>query len=218
MSKVNLKELSEKERTDLMVQLQREEKAKQTVLQKQRKNYEKQRERRIQRGFKGVVRLESQMSSFKEEISKMMAEQHTELDEFGLIPKKSKGGFSIISKDGNFKITRSRDTDSKWDETAIKGVSLIKEFLVKTGQSQVDKVIYELLMGFLAKNDQGDLEFSKVMLFLQHEESFTDPMWKEGLRLLRKGYHVEFKKFGYQFFQKNNEGKFKAISINFSNL
>ena len=215
---VNLKSLSESEREELMNQLAKEEKAKRLERSKKRKTYEKNREKRIQKAIKGVSRIEQLICDFKEEIGTMMAEQHAELDEFGMIPLKSKGGFSIISNDGNFKITRSRDTDPKWDETAIKGASLIKEFLVKQGEHQGDPSIHNLLMSLLQKNEQGDLEFSKVMLFLQHEDSFQDPMWVEGLRLLKEGYRVEFKKFGYQFFKKDPEGKFKAISINFSNL
>lgn len=218
MSHVKLEDLTEDQRKSLISELAKVEKTKRSELAKKRKAYEKNREARIQKIVKGVIKIEQSMIQFKNEVSELMALQHSELDEFGMVPTKSKGGFSIISNDGNFKITRSRDTDPKWDETAIKGTNLIKEFLVQQGQKQVDPAIYELLMSLLEKNNQGELEFSKVMLFIQHEDKFTDPLWLEGLRLLKEGYHVEFKKFGYQFFKKNEEGKFKAISINFSNL
>jgi hypothetical protein len=56
------------------------------------------------------------------------------------------------------------------------------------------------------------------MQFIKHEAEFDAPKWREGLRLIKEGYSIDFKKFGYQFYKKDKEGKFKAISINFSNL
>lgn len=218
MSKVDLKKMSDEDRKDLMAQLQKDEKAKRVALQKKRKAYEKSRERRIQKAIKGVMKLETQMTAFKDVISTMMEEQHAELDEFGKIPTKSKGGFSIISNDGNFKITRSRDTDPKWDETAHKGVELVKEFLVEEGAESSKPGLFKVFMDMISKNAAGELEYAKVMQFIKHESEFDNPKWVEGLRLIKEGYSIEFKKFGYQFFKKNANGKFKAISINFSNL
>jgi len=215
---MNIKNLTETERKQLMDQLAAEQKAARKIQNQKRAKYEKNRESRIQKAIKGDVKIEKLMAAFKEELALMMEDQHNELDEFGLIPAKSKGGFSIISKDGNFKITRSRDTDPKWDETAHKGVELVQEFLIEEGAASAKPGIFNLLMGLIAKNEAGELEYSKVMQFIKHEAEFDSPKWKEGLRLIKEGYSIDFKKFGYQFYKKDKEGKFKAISINFSNL
>lgn len=215
---MNIKDLNDAERKQLMNQLAAEEKAERKMQANKRAKYEKYREARIQKAIKGVMRIEKTMSDFKTELSSMMEDQHDELNEFGLIPSKSKGGFSIISKDGNFKITRSRDTDPKWDETAHKGVELIQEFLLEEGASSAKPGIFNLLMGLISKNEAGELEYSKVMQFIKHEAEFDGDKWREGLRLIKQGYSIDFKKFAYQFYKKDKEGKFKAISINFSNL
>lgn len=215
---MNIKNLSEAERKQLMDQLAAEQKAERTALNKKRSQYESKRESRIKKLSAGVVRIEKLMADFKKTVAIMMEEQHNELDEFGLIPAKSKGGFSIISKDGSFKITRSRDTDPKWDETAHKGVELVQEFLIEEGSDSANPGIFNLLMGLISKNEAGELEYSKVMQFIKHESEFNHPKWVEGLRLIKEGYSIDFKKFGYQFYKKDKEGKFKAISINFSNL
>lgn len=218
MSELNLKNLSAEERKHLMEQLAAEQRAERKKENKKRAEYEKNRERRIQKVVKGVMKIEQLMSDFKDDLAVMMEEQHAELDEFGLVPTKSKGGFSIISKDGAFKITRSRDTDPKWDETAHKGVELVQQFLMEEGAESAKPGIFNLLMGLISKNDNGELEYSKVMQFIKHEGEFDAPKWKEGLRLIKEGYTINFKKFAYQFYKKDAEGKFKAISINFSNL
>jgi hypothetical protein len=155
---VNIKNLSETERKQLMDQLAAEQRAERKAQDKKRTEYEKNRERRIQKAIKGVVKIEQMMSDFKDELAEMMEAQHGELDEFGLVPSKSKGGFSILSKDGNFKITRSRDTDPKWDETAHKGVELVQEFLMEEGAASAKPGIFNLLMGLISKNEAGELE------------------------------------------------------------
>lgn len=215
---MNIKHLTEAERSNLMEQLAKEERTARIAQVKKRKTYEKNREKRIQKVLKGVMKIEEVMSVFKSELSVMMEEQHAELDEFGMITSKSKGGFSIVSNDGNYKVTRSRDTDPKWDETAHKGVELVKEFLIEEGAENSKPGIFNLLMGLISKNEQGELEYSKVMLFIKHESEFQHPKWREGLRLIKEGYSISFKKFAYQFFQKDEEGKWKSISINFSNI
>lgn len=217
-NKVKLSDLDPAARKDLMAQLKKEEQREKAAQAKKRKTYEKNREKRIQKAIRGVNRIEKLMTFFKEEVSEMMASQHDELNEFGMIPTKSKGGFSITSNDGQFKITRTRDTDPKWDETAHKGVALVQEFLVEEGTASANPGIFNLFMGLIAKNEAGELEYSKVMTFIKYESEFDDPKWKEGLRLIKEGYSIEFKKYGYQFFQKDSEGKWKSISINFSNL
>lgn len=215
---MNIKNLTEAERKQLLGQLEAEQKAGRKAQNKTRQTYEKNREKRVQKVIGGVVKIEKLMSDFKDELSVMMDAQHSELDEFGMIPAKSKGGFSILSKDGNFKVTRSRDTDPKWDETAQKGVGLVREFLQEEGSERVNPGIFNLLMELISKNEAGELEYSKVMQFIKHEAEFDAPKWKEGLRLIKEGYSINFKKFAYQFYKKDADHKFKAISINFSNL
>jgi hypothetical protein len=215
---INLKNLSADERKSLAEQLAAEEKQERLARSKKRALYEKSREKRIQFVIKEVEKLEKAMLKFKMELGEKMQEQHDELDEFGMLNGKSKGGFSIISKDGNFKVTRSRDTNPKWDETAHKGVELVQQFLLEEGADAAKPGIFNLLMGLISKNSEGELEYSKVMQFLKNENEFDHPKWKEGLRLIREGYSIDFKKFAYQFEKKDNEGKFQKISINFSNL
>lgn len=215
---IDLKKLSVEERKSLADQLAAEEKKEQLARSKKRALYEKNREKRIQFAIKEVEKLEKSMLKFKMELAEKMQDQHDELNEYGELNGKSKGGFSILSKDGNFKITRTRDTIPKWDETAHKGVELVQEFLVEEGADAAKPGIFNLLMGFIAKNAEGDLEYSKVMQFLKHESEFNHPKWKEGLKLIKEGYSIDFNKFAYQFHKKDKEGKFQLISINFSNL
>ncbi|MGY0034419.1 hypothetical protein [Pedobacter sp. NJ-S-72] len=65
-----------------------------------------------------------------------------------------------------------------------------------------DVKLYEILIKFLEKNQNGDLEYSAVFGLMEHEDKFDDPRWLEGLRLLKQSYTVTLKCFGYEFKKK----------------
>jgi len=220
METIKLKDLDEGQKQKLMDELAAEQQAKLSERKKKRVIYEKNREKRIQKIVKGVNKHFEVLKKFKDYVGEIMEEQHAELEEFGLIKSSSKGGFQIVSNDGNFKIERSRDTTPRWDETSLKGVALIRDFLMQQDDnaSAETQSKLKLLMSLLEKNAAGELEYSKVMLFIKHQDAFDAPEWKEGLKLLIEGYKIEFKKYSYRFLKKDKSGAFVPMSLNFSNL
>ena len=147
-----------------------------------------------------------------------MAITKDRLNEYGLIPTKSKGGFHIKSDDAKLKVIRRRDTSPDWDAKADKAVELIDSFLRDTIKKK-DITIYEILMGYIQKNAAGELDYSKVMILLSKEDSYTDARWKEGLRLIKESFSLSFKAYNYQFEELNEKsGGYDRLQINFSQI
>ena len=73
-------------------------------------------------------------------------------------------------------------------------------------------------MGFLEKNQDGDLEYSDVMNLYKHENEFNDPRWKEGLKLIKESFSNHLKGYGYEFKVKADDGKWQKLYLNFSSL
>lgn len=146
-----------------------------------------------------------------------MEKQAIALEKYGRFPVKSKGGFSIDNEDKTIRITRTRDTQPHWDSRSEKGTALIKEFLVDALKKK-DKDGYEMLMELLAKNADGQLEYSRVMIIIQNEGRFSDPRWHEGIRLLKESYSIHMKGYGYRFKYKGPDGKWQTMDMNFSSL
>lgn len=217
MEAINIDQLSEEQMNALQEQLAR--KAEQTRKKKEaaKKAYERKRDSSISSIVKTAAQLEDKMKEFKARISVMMSEQHEFLTEYGEIRSNSKGGFSITSSDGSMRVTRTRDTEPYWDERGTKAVAILKEFLEETAKKR-DKDLFEILMGFLQKNDKGDLEYSRVFHLLKHRNSFTDPRWTEGLNLLEESFQTNLKGYGYEVKVRNEQGKWDNISLNFTSL
>jgi len=211
---MSIYELSTAELKTLLAKKEKEEKE---LLQREQKQYVTERDRRIESLMSKAKDLAEMITAYKAEVHEVMEEQAAKLAGYGKLNGKSKGGFSITNSGSDQRITRRRDTEPTWDERALKGVDLIKEFMSSVVKRR-DNKLYEILLKFLEKNEAGDLEYAKVFGLMEHEDKFEDPRWKEGLRLLKQSYSISLKCFGYEFKEKNTAGKWESLVLNFSSL
>ena len=205
-------EMSEQELEAILAKKKKERKLKR---EREKKAYEAQRDRSIEALMGHAERIAEQLALLKERCHKIMREQMDQLREYGTVRSDSKGGFSITHSDGQRRVSRRRDTVPHWDERALKGVELVRNFLNDTVKKR-DKKLFTILMSFLERNQQGDLEYSKVMHLLQHEDKFTDKRWVEGLELIKEGYGILLKSYGYEFKVMGENGKWINQVLNFS--
>lgn len=212
------KSVSEMTTTELEQHLLKRKKAEKRKRDKEREDYISNRDANILEGVVAAIELEEIIKSFKEEIAGLMVLQHEKLSSYGEIRSNSKGGFSITNTKGDMRIVRRRDTEPTWDERAEKGVSLLKDFLADVVKKR-DVKTYELLMGFMLRNEKGDLEHSRVMELLKHDDYSTDQRWVEGIKLVKEGYSNVMKGYGYQFLHRPTEGaKWETINLSFASL
>ena len=193
-------------------------KARKQKREKEQKAYVENRDLNIKSLIDEAIILQEKILVYKEKVAGIMVKQSDKLAEYGQLRKNSKGGFSITNTAGDMRVVRRRDTEPTWDERAEKGVSLLKDYLGDVVKKR-DVKTYELLMGFLIKNENGDLEHSRVMELLKHEDYSTDQRWQEGIKLVKEGYSNVMKGYGYQFLYRPNEGdKWDNINLSFSSL
>jgi hypothetical protein len=187
-------------------------------LEKEKEAYEKNRDTVVTNIFTTANVLFKELGEFKQYCHIEMDNQAKKLAEYGKIRGNSKGGFTVSNSDDTMRITRRRDTEPSWDERATKAVELIKDFLGDTIKKK-DVDLYEILMGFLEKNQKGELEYSSVMDLYKYESKYDDERWKEGLRLIKQSFSNHLKGFGYEFKYKDIEtGKWQNIILNFSSI
>lgn len=185
--------------------------------ERERKAYESNRNSKIDIVIKQAMQYSSMLVAFKTGVSKIMNEQQELLNQYGAIPANSKGGFSVTTSCGTMRVTRTRTTKPVWDERSEKAVELIKQFLADTIKKK-DIDTFEVLMSFIARDTEGNLEYDKVMTLLQHEDRYTDGRWKEGLTLIKESYRVDQTGFGYDFLKKDDQGKWQRIELSFPSI
>ncbi|MEH6407894.1 MAG: DUF3164 family protein [Leeuwenhoekiella sp.] len=208
------KEMSAKELQALLADKLKEEKAQ---ADREKKAYERKRDETINFLINRALEVSGALADLKELCETKMEEQAEHLNNYGMIRSNSKGGFSITNTEGDFRITRRRDTEPKWDERSLKAQDLIKEFLTETVKKR-DLKLYQILISFIERNDQGDLEYARVMNLLQHADKYDDPRWVEGLKLIKESYSNHLKGFGYELKRKGKNGKWETVGLQFSSL
>lgn len=215
MTKKDVQQLSTEELRALLAE---KESAERKAKERAKMEYEKQRDRMVLETIQDAKDLQALIKQFKDYMHDKMQYHANKLAEYGMVRSNSLGGFSLTSSDGLMRIRRRRDTEPVWDERSQKAIELIRDFLTDTIKKR-DLKLFEILMGFLQRNIKGELEYSRVMDLLQHEDKYDDPRWKEGLSLIKEAYSNSFKGFGYEFQMKSEKtGKWENILLNFSSL
>ena len=215
---IDTNKMTADERKALMAELAKENKAEKAKRLKAKKKYESNKDTSIDELMEEAVELSLTIARFKKKTHAVMDIHRDAINEYGGIRSNSQGGFTIENTQNNKRIMRRRDTDPNWDERAKKAVELIKEFLLSEGIKKTSGRVHGILMGFIQRNQNGDLEYAKVMELLQYEDTFQDPRWLNGLQLIKEGYSITFKKFGYEFKTKDQNGKWNRLELNFSSL
>ncbi len=214
MGKTDQKDYTEQELEQMLAKKKAATKAKR---EKEKEAYEKKRDAAVLDMLDKAQILGKKMVEFKQLCHELMNEQSIKLKEYGTMSKNSKGGFSITHSGGELRVTRTRATQPHWDERSDKAVALIQDFLADTVKKR-DKDLYEILISFITKGENGKLEYDKVMHLLSHEDKFDDKRWIEGLKLIKESYSVHVRGYGYEFKVKDEKGKYQSIPLNFSGI
>lgn len=214
MNTAEFNDLSTDEMEKVLADRRKAEKQKR---EQERKEYEEGIDQIVAMVMEEVESHSEKLRKFKKYLHEIFDEQESKLASYGKITKRSKGGFSMTHSSGEIRITRTRSTTPQWDERSSKAITLIEEFLKDTVKKK-DAKLFEILHSFIKKGDKGELEYSKVMLLLSHQDKYDDPRWVEGLQLIKESYSIHFNGYGYDFFRKNEEGKFQKVDINFYSL
>jgi hypothetical protein len=197
-------------------QMLQEKKAAETAKRaKERELYELERTTFVNKVFGEAVAYNEIMRDFKNNLHKEFVKWEERLNEYGGIRSNSKGGFSLVSADGQKKVTRIRATKPEWDERSKKGEALIIAFL---SDKIKDEKIHKLVMSFLERNEQGELEYARVMNLLNMKSDFDDERWLEGLTLMQESYSLNLRAYNYLFKQLDETGKWRNVDINFSSI
>lgn len=215
---IDTNKMTADERKALMAELAKEDKAEKAKRLKAKKKYEDNKDTSIEDLMDEAVELSLAIARFKQKTHAVMDIHREAINEYGGIRSNSQGGFTIENSKNNKRITRRRDTDPSWDERSNKAVGIIKDFLLSEGIKKTSGRVHGILMGLIQRNKNGDLEYATVMKLLQYEDTFQDPRWVNGLQLLKEGYSIAFKKFGYEFKTKDQHGKWNRLELNFSSL
>lgn len=164
-----------------------------------------------------AMTMNKELEKFSLNAHEAMRQQRIKLDEYGGIRKNSKGGFQLMTEDGEYKIKYDYHGIADYDERANKAEELLKDFLQDTIKKK-DKGLYNIIVSLLERNKAGQLEFSRISSLYKYENDYDDPRWREAIKLFKESFVVKGSKMQPRFYKRAENGTYELINLNFSSI
>lgn len=156
-------------------------------------------------------RLHEYLKDFKRLSFENMDTLHELLREYSGRASDSKGSFKIESE--NFKIEYCVQGRGTYDERATEAERFIFEFI--EGRYSGDVATKEFILSLLERKN-GDLDHNNIQKLYQYEDKFDDETFSRACALFRESYNYAHSKDYIRFYEKNKQGKWQNIVLQFS--
>lgn len=203
---------------ELEVYLAERKKEQIAEMNRKRAEYEKYVEQNTSRLVRKAIKLNTILTTFFANSTTILEEMREKLNEYGAIRSNSKGGFTLKTDDGKYKVVYRYSTTCDWDERAEKAEELLKDFLFDVLKKR-DKEMFEVILGLIEKNKEGKLELSRIQTLYAKESLFSDPRWVEAIRLFKESFQPVDSKMRLEFYKRSEvSNKWEPITLNISSL
>ncbi|MGG5507926.1 MULTISPECIES: DUF3164 family protein [unclassified Myroides] len=155
--------------------------------------------------------ISSDLKDFKKQAFETMQTVYVLLQEYSERHSDSKGNFRI--QDGDLRITYRKQGKGFFDERADQAEKHIIDFVNTRFESDADTkdLIFSLLE---RKKDELDINLIQKLYAL--EDRFDDNNWTKGIALLKESYSYNHSKDYILFEERDKNGAWKNISLNFA--
>lgn len=168
--------------------------------------------------LKGAKSINQHLIGFKKDI-KMICEEveKASLLENGVVKENSKGNLTWYNFDRSIKVERSVSEPMKFDELTISAAKAkLDEFLNEAIESKFDFAKDMILTAF--ETTKGQLDPKKITPLTRYESKVNHPLFSEACKLIQQALRRPDSKTYYRIWQKDEEGKYQAVELNFSNI
>jgi hypothetical protein len=178
-------------------------------------DFDKKKEKVIERHFKRAQEVNALLDKFKKEAleqcdgiyESMMAHANIELSE-------RKGNYTLNSFDKSIKIEVAVQDRIEFDDNINFAQKKIEEFL-QLKMEGTDLELVELITNAF-KTNKGKLDNKRILSLFRYK--ITHPLWLEAIELITKSIQTNSSTRYFTIWQKNEEGTYKQIQLNFSSI
>ncbi|OTG87677.1 sulfate transporter [Acinetobacter sp. ANC 4558] len=170
----------------------------------------------VERLIKDAQQLQQQMLAFKklsfEDIAafiQLSAEQH------GVHLGGNKGNVTLFSFDGKYKIVRQSQESIRFDESLQAAKALIDECISEWAADSNDN-IQVLINDAFQVDKEGKISTGRVLSLRRLD--IRDEKWLRAMDAISDSIIVTDSKNYIRFYQRDEDGKYQAISLDFANV
>lgn len=175
----------------------------------------KKEDKTVRQIHKKALKLHKMLKDFKDEAVKLADEMYKEMAMSNQIVLDDKPhNFTLFSFDKSIKIEIQVHNRIEFDSTIDFAQQKINEFLEEKTKGIDDELIVIIQSAF--KTSRGKLDAKKIMQLFSLK--INHPKWKEAMEILKNSMNVNHTKRYLNIYEKNEEGKYKMITLNYSAL
>lgn len=201
----------------LKAELLKREKEERAAKQRQRDEYEKERNVMVSNMVKEAAELENMLLQFKKRCMHKIEEFRERANQYGDIRSHSKGGFRLRSSETQEVVSLDRNSVPDYDERANMAEDLIKDFLSDAIKKK-DQQTFRTISALMERNKKGDFTPSRIASLMKVRDNYTDERWVKAMQLFEESFLVRDISYSVSFYRKDEMGKDTSICLSFASL
>jgi len=189
--KIDIKDLTEEDRQDLIAQIKRETELRQQRKKRDREEYEGLKEMAIRESFE-LLRMASQgLLDVKTTVFDNFADVlDLKASVYELTPEQMQRqeSHTFTTIDGKVSIIIGSNTVDRWDETVDVGVEKVREYLKKLSIDAKSARLVDMITDLLKPNKDGALKANRVLDLSKKAHEIGEKELIEAVDLIREAY------------------------------
>ena len=184
---MDIKKMSKEERAALKAQLEAEERAEESKVQKERKAYVAKKDKFIERNFRLLSKLSDNMLKLKQ----VIFEESEELDKIqqGIFKVKlDRKSRTLTHSNGRITIKVGNRMNDGWDDKVEIGIEKVREYLASLATDEKSKRLVDTITRLLARDQKGTLRANKILELKKLANEEKDATFLEGIRIIEESY------------------------------
>jgi hypothetical protein len=129
--------------------------------------------------------------------------------------KKGKGSFTWFSFDRSIKIEADMNEIIKWDNALMTEAKTLLDMYISSNMSEANELISGLVMGAFG-NTKGMIDTGKVFQILKYQDKIKASKFQKACELIKKAQSIDKTKLYMRVWEKQEDGSYRNINLNFS--
>lgn len=175
---------------------------------------DKKKDTLVNRLVKKSKSMHEKLTDLKEEITTKCDDMFEQMLAENNVKQDHKGGFTLTSYDKTLKIEVSISKRLEFDDRIEMAQMKINEYLEEVTQDSSEDIRKIINAAF--KRTKGTLDSKRV--FQLKSLQINHKLWKDAMSLIDKSISVNSTKRYFNIMEKDQNGEYKTIQLNFSSI
>lgn len=132
--------------------------------------------------------------------------------------KEEQNSHTFTTDDGTQRIMMGKRDISAWDGTESAGVAKVQEYLGTLAKDSRSAELVRMVQGMLKPDKKGMLDARRIIELSKVAEEGGNELFMDGINIILNAYKVVGSKMFLEAYEKDEQGGWQNINLNFSEI